>query len=35
LLGNLLGLSVRYYKQHFVPVYKGALVEIKPTEVKP
>jgi len=35
LLGNLVGLSVRYYRLHFVPVYKGALAEIKPAEVKP
>ena len=30
LLANLVGLSVRYYKIHFVPVYKGALAEVKP-----
>jgi cytochrome c oxidase cbb3-type subunit 1 len=30
LLGNLIGLSVRYYKIHFVPAYKGALAEVKP-----
>jgi cytochrome c oxidase cbb3-type subunit 1 len=35
LLGNLIGLSVRYYKLHFVPVYKGALAEVKPAGVKP
>jgi cytochrome c oxidase cbb3-type subunit 1 len=35
LLGNLIGLSVRYYKLHFVPVYKGVLAEIKSAEVKP
>jgi len=35
LLGNLIGLSVRYYKLHFVPAYKGAVAEIKPAEVKP
>jgi cytochrome c oxidase cbb3-type subunit I len=35
LLGNLIGLSVRYYKLHFVPAYKGALAEVKPAEVKP
>jgi len=35
LLANLIGLSVRYYKMHFVPVYKGALAEVKPAEVKP
>jgi cytochrome c oxidase cbb3-type subunit 1 len=34
LLGNLVGLAVRYYKLHFVPVYKGALAEVKPAEVK-
>jgi cytochrome c oxidase cbb3-type subunit 1 len=35
LLGNLIGLSVRYYKTHFVPVYKQAVAELKPAEVKP
>jgi cytochrome c oxidase cbb3-type subunit I len=35
LLGNLIGLSVRYYKTHFVPVYKDAIMEVKPAEVKP
>jgi cytochrome c oxidase cbb3-type subunit 1 len=35
LLGNLIGLSVRYYKLHFVPVYKEALAEVKPAGVKP
>jgi len=35
LLGNLIGLSVRYYKIHFVPVYKDATAELKPAEVKP
>lgn len=35
LLGNLIGVSVRYYKLHFVPAYKGAVAEIKPAEVKP
>jgi hypothetical protein len=35
LLGNLIGLSVRYYKLHFVPVYKEATAVLKPTEVKP
>ena len=35
LLGNLIGLSVRYYKLHFVPVYKGALAEVKTAGVKP
>lgn len=29
LLANLVGLLVRYYKVHFVPVYKGALAEVK------
>jgi cytochrome c oxidase cbb3-type subunit 1 len=29
LLGNLVGLLVRYYKTHFVPVYKNALAEVK------
>jgi hypothetical protein len=35
LLGNLLGLAVRYYKTHFVSAYKSATVELKPAEVKP
>ena len=35
LLGKLIGVSVRYYKLHFVPAYKGAVAEIKPAEVKP
>jgi hypothetical protein len=35
LLGNLIGLSVRYYKTHFVPVFKDAVAELKPAEVKP
>lgn len=35
LLGNLIGLSVRYYKTHFVPVYKEATAELKPAEAKP
>ena len=35
LLGNLVGLSVRYYKIHFVPVYQQATVELKPVEAKP
>ena len=35
LLGNLIGLSVRYYKVHFVPVYKDATAELKPAEAKP
>ncbi len=35
LLGNLIGLSVRYYKTHFAPVIKEATAELKPTEVKP
>lgn len=35
LLGNLAGLSVRYYKIHFVPVYRKATAELKPAEVKP
>ena len=30
LLGNLIGLSVRYYKLHFVPVYRDAIAEVKP-----
>jgi len=35
LLGNLIGLSVRYYKTHFVPVYREVTAELKPAEVKP
>ena len=35
LLGNLIGLSVRYYKIHFAPVIKTATAELKPAEVKP
>jgi cytochrome c oxidase cbb3-type subunit 1 len=35
LLGNLIGLSVRYYKIHFVPVYKEAIAPLKPAEAKP
>jgi cytochrome c oxidase cbb3-type subunit 1 len=35
LLGNLLGLAVRYGKTHYVPVYKSATAELKPAEVKP
>jgi len=35
LLGNLIGLSVRYYRIHFVPVYKEATAELKPAEGKP
>jgi cytochrome c oxidase cbb3-type subunit 1 len=34
LLGNLVGLSVRYYKIHFVPVYKEATAVLKPAEAK-
>jgi cytochrome c oxidase cbb3-type subunit 1 len=34
LLLNLTGLSVRYYKTHFVPVYKDAIAELKPAEAK-
>ena len=35
LLGNLIGLSVRYYKIHFVPVYQEATADLKPMEAKP
>ena len=35
LLGNLVGLSVRYCKTHFAPVIKEATAELKPAEVKP
>jgi cytochrome c oxidase cbb3-type subunit 1 len=34
LLGNLIGLSVRYYKIHFVPVYQEATADLKPVEAK-
>jgi cytochrome c oxidase cbb3-type subunit I len=35
LLGNLIGLSVRFYKIHFVPVYKDVTAKLDPAEVKP
>jgi cytochrome c oxidase cbb3-type subunit 1 len=35
LLANLIGLSVRYCKKHFVPVCCKATEELKPAEVKP
>ena len=35
LLGNLTRLSIRYYRQHFLPVYTEATAELKPSEVKP
>ncbi|HEY2083145.1 MAG TPA: cbb3-type cytochrome c oxidase subunit I [Verrucomicrobiae bacterium] len=35
LLGNLIALSVRYYKIHFVPVYRDATATLKPAEAKP
>jgi cytochrome c oxidase cbb3-type subunit 1 len=35
LLGNLIGLSVRYYKTHFVPVYRDATATLNPAEAKP
>lgn len=35
LLGNLIGLSVRYYKLHFVPVYEEATADLKPVGAKP
>lgn len=35
LLGNLIGLSVRFAKTHFVPAFKQATVDLKPAEVKP
>jgi hypothetical protein len=35
LLGNLIGLSVRYYKLHFMPVYRQATAELKPVGAKP
>jgi len=35
LLTNLIGLSVRYYKTHFVPAYREATAELKPAGVKP
>ena len=34
LLGNLIGLSVRYYRIHFLPAYRQATVELKPVEAK-
>jgi len=34
LLGNLIGLSVRYCKTHFVPVYKEVTTELNPAEAK-
>ena len=34
LLGNLIGLAVRYCKVHFVPVCKEAIAEVKPAEAK-
>ena len=34
LLGNLIGLSVRYCKIHFVPVYKQVTAELNPAEAK-
>jgi hypothetical protein len=34
LLGNLIGLSVRYVKTHFFPVFKEATAELKPAEAK-
>jgi cytochrome c oxidase cbb3-type subunit 1 len=35
LLGNLIGLSVRYHKIHFVPVLKEATAPLNPVEGKP
>jgi cytochrome c oxidase cbb3-type subunit 1 len=35
LLGNLIGLSVRYYRIHFLPAYREATAELKPAEGKP
>jgi cytochrome c oxidase cbb3-type subunit 1 len=34
-LVNLIGLSIRYFRTNFLPVYKDALAELKPAEVKP
>jgi cytochrome c oxidase cbb3-type subunit 1 len=34
-LANLTGLSVRYYRIHFLPVYRDAVAPLKPAEVKP
>jgi cytochrome c oxidase cbb3-type subunit 1 len=34
-LANLTGLSVRYYRIHFLPVYRDAVAPMKPAEVKP
>jgi cytochrome c oxidase cbb3-type subunit 1 len=35
LLGNLIVLSIRYYRTHFIPAYKEATAELKPAEAKP
>jgi cytochrome c oxidase cbb3-type subunit I len=35
LVANLAGLSIRYVRTHFVPVYRGWTAELKPAEVKP
>jgi cytochrome c oxidase cbb3-type subunit 1 len=32
---NLTGLSVRYYRTHFLPAYRDAVTPLKPAEVKP
>ncbi len=32
---NLIALSVRYYRAHFVPAYESVTTELKPAEVKP
>lgn len=32
---NLIGLSARYYRTHFLPAYAAATAELKPAEVKP
>lgn len=34
LLGNITALSVRYYREHFLPAYAAATAEIAPAEVK-
>ncbi|HET7625723.1 MAG TPA: cbb3-type cytochrome c oxidase subunit I [Verrucomicrobiae bacterium] len=34
LLINIIALSVRYHKKHFVPVYEAATAELKPSEAK-
>jgi cytochrome c oxidase cbb3-type subunit 1 len=35
LLGNMIGLSVRYFRAHFLPAYRQATTELKPAGAKP